>query len=329
MISAIVIVIIGLALLFDFLNGFHDAANAIATVVVTRVLTPLQAVALSGLANFAGYFIFGVAIANTVGNGIIVPAQVTLNIILAALVGAILWNIMTWILGLPTSSSHALIGGMVGSALVAAGTKALVFTGILKIFAFIFIAPLLGMIGAMLFTTAILFAFRNSRRRKSDKWFRRLQLVSATVYSVSHGTNDAQKTMGVIALTLLSAGMLSKFSVPLWVVLSCYSAICIGTFFGGWRIVKTMGTNITKIRAREGFCAETSSGVVLMVSAHLGVPVSTTHVISGSIMGVGAIENARGVRWQTARRIIWSWLLTIPISALVGAMTYFLLSLVL
>jgi inorganic phosphate transporter, PiT family len=326
MISAIALVIIGLALVFDFLNGFHDAANAIATVVVTRVLTPLQAVLLSGLANFAGYFLFGVAIANTVGKGIIIPAQVTLLIILAALVGAITWNIITWILGLPTSSSHALIGGMVGSALVAAGTKALVFSGIAKIFAFIIIAPLLGMIGAMLFTTAVLFMFRNSKRRKSDVWFRRLQLVSATIYSISHGTNDAQKTMGVIALTLVSAGALATFSIPVWVVFCCYTAICLGTFCGGWRIVKTMGTNITKIRAREGFCAETASGFVLLASAHLGIPVSTTHVISGSIMGVGAVENARAVRWRTARRIIWSWILTIPISALVGALSYLVLS---
>jgi inorganic phosphate transporter, PiT family len=326
MIATIALVIIGLALLFDFLNGFHDAANAIATVVVTRVLTPLQAVLLSGLANFVGYFIFGVAIANTVGKGIIVPSEVTLLLILAALIGAITWNIATWILGLPTSSSHALIGGMIGSALVAAGSKALVFSGIVKIIAFIVIAPLLGMIGAILFTTMVLFIFRHAHRRKADTWFRRLQLISATIYSVSHGTNDAQKTMGVIALTLVSAGALATFSVPGWVVFSCYTAICLGTFFGGWRIVKTMGTNITKIRAREGFCAETSSGFVLLASAHMGIPVSTTHVISGSIMGVGTVENARAVRWRTARRILWSWILTIPISAMVGALSYLVLS---
>lgn len=323
MLSTLVIVIIALALLFDFLNGFHDAANAIATVVVTRVLTPLQAVIMAGLANFVGYFVFGVAIATMVGKGIVDPSGVTLQLILAALVGAIIWNILTWILGLPTSSSHALIGGLIGSAIAAAGTKMLVFSGILKIVLFIFVAPLIGMVIAVLFTSLILILFRRSNRRKSDRWFRKLQIVSAIFYSISHGTNDAQKTMGVIALTLFSAGALSVFAIPMWVALSCQAAIALGTFFGGWRIVKTMGTNITKIRAREGFCAETSSSLVLFGTAHFGIPVSTTHVISGAIMGVGTVENARAVRWQTARRIIWAWLLTIPVTAAIGALTYY------
>jgi inorganic phosphate transporter, PiT family len=327
MISIFVIILIALALGFDFLNGFHDSANAIATVVVTRTLKPFQAVLLAGFANFIGYFVFGVAIANTVGKGIIDSSHVTLTVILAALIGAIVWNILTWIFGLPTSSSHALVGGLIGSGIAAFGTKVLILSGILKVFLFIFIAPFLGMAGAIIFTTAIIWIFHKSNRNKTGKWFKRFQLISATVYSIGHGTNDAQKTMGIIALILFSAGVIPVFRVDNWVIFSCHGAIALGTIFGGWRIVKTMGTNITKVRAMEGFCAETSSAAVLLGTAHFGVPVSTTHVIAGSIMGVGTVEHAKSVRWVTARKILWAWFLTIPITAIFSALSYFIVSL--
>jgi PiT family inorganic phosphate transporter len=322
MISFFIIFLIAIALLFDFLNGFHDAANSIATVVVTRTLKPLHAVLLAGIANFLGYFVFGVAIANTVGKGIINSSYVTLTIIFAALLGAIIWNILTWVLGLPTSSSHALIGGLIGSGVAAFGFKIVILTGVLKVFLFIFIAPLLGMIGAMIFTPIVIWIFYKSNRNKTNKWFKRLQLISATFYSLGHGTNDAQKTMGIIALILFSAGITSVFKVDNWIVFSCQAAIALGTVFGGWRIVKTMGTSITKIRAQEGFCAETSSALVLFGTAHAGIPVSTTHVIAGSIMGVGTVEHAKSVKWVTARKILWAWILTIPLTAIFSALIY-------
>jgi PiT family inorganic phosphate transporter len=247
---------------------------------------------------------------------------VTLPIILAALIGAIAWNVLTWLLGLPTSSSHALIGGLVGSTVAAVGVRAVHVSGVVKVVSFIFVAPLLGMIGAIVFTTVIIWIFHRFNRERTNKIFKRLQLVSAMFYSIGHGTNDAQKTMGVITLVLFSSGMIPTFHVHRWVVFACYFTIALGTVFGGWRIVKTMGTNITKIRAMEGFCAETSSAFVLLGTAHFGIPVSTTHVIAGSIMGVGTVEGARGVRWVTARRIIWAWILTIPITGLFSAATY-------
>ncbi|MFH1055830.1 MAG: inorganic phosphate transporter [Candidatus Altiarchaeota archaeon] len=324
--------IVAFALAFDFLNGFHDAANAVATIVVTRTLSPLQAVFLAGAANFAGYFIFGVAVAETVGKGIIVSEYVTLQIIFSALLGAIVWNILTWFLGLPTSSSHALIGGLVGSALAAVGPKAVVFHGVAKVASFIIIAPLLGMAGAVIFSIIVIRATHTAvnmgyHRENVAGLFKKLQLVSATLYSIGHGTNDAQKTMGVIALVLFSAGINNEFRVDEWVMLSCQAAIALGTVLGGWRIVKTMGTSITKIRAMEGFCAETSSAAVLLGTAHSGIPVSTTHVIAGSIMGVGTVEHARGVRWVTARKILWAWILTIPATAAFSGTLYVLLSL--
>lgn len=321
------VIVIALALLFDFLNGFHDAANAIATIVVTRALTPLQAVILAAAANFVGAFIFGVAIANTVGKGIVDVECITVPLILAALVGAIVWNILTWLWGLPTSSSHALIGGLIGSALAAAGWKAVIFSGVVKIFLFIFLAPLMGMLGAMIFTTAIIWLFRRSEPGAANMLFRRLQLVSATFYSLGHGTNDAQKTMGIIAVTLYSAHMIDDFHISSWVVLSCMTAIALGTALGGWRIVRTMGTRITKIRSMEGFCAESASALVLLVTAHFGIPVSTTHVISGGIFGVGSVEAVGKVRWGTARKIVWAWIMTIPATALCGMLTYFVLEL--
>ena len=323
----LVIAIIALAIIFDFLNGFHDSANSIATVVVTKTLTPAQAVLMAGLANFVGYFTFGIAIAKTVGKGIVYTEHITLTVVLAALVGAIIWNIITWLLGLPTSSSHALVGGLVGSAIAAAGFKAVVISGVVKIVIFIFMAPLIGMLAASVFTIAILWIFRRATPSKANSIFKRLQLLSSFCYSVGHGTNDAQKSMGIIALALFTGGITKSFQLDSWVVISCYAAISLGTMMGGWRIVKTMGTKIIKIRPMEGFSAETASAIVLIGTAHFGIPVSTTHVIAGSIMGVGAIEKGGGVRWITARRIIWAWFLTIPLTAICSAITYFVISL--
>ena len=338
-ITFLVILVIFLALAFDFLNGFHDAANSIATVVVTRTLTPLQAVILAGLANFIGYFTFGHAIARMISKGIInldlLPTpDAKLTLLLGALLGAITWNIITWLLGLPTSSSHALIGGLIGAGLAAAGPDIvihgsvafkmgkLVFTGVLPIVAFIIIAPLLGMIGAAAIILLIFNLFRKMPFYHSAKVFRYLQLCSATCYSAGHGTNDAQKMMGVITLALVCGGKTDSWDIQPWVAFACYSAIGLGTMFGGWRIVKTMGTKITKIRSIEGFCAESSSALVLIGTAHFGIPVSTTHVISGAIMGVGTVEGARMVRWATARKLVWAWFLTIPLAALCAAVMY-------
>jgi PiT family inorganic phosphate transporter len=322
-----VVTIVAIALVFDFFNGFHDAANAIATIVMSKTLTPGQAVLLAGAANFIGYFIFGVAVANTIGRGVVVLECITLPVILAALLGAILWNIITWLLGLPTSSSHALIGGLVGGAIAASGFSAIIFDGIIKIVSFILIAPLLGWIGASVFTIVIINLFKKSRPAKAKGIFRKLQLVSALAYAMGHGTNDAQKSMGIIAMALVAGGLANEFKLEPWIVLSCYCAISIGTMFGGWRIVKTMGTQIINIQPMEGFCAETSSAVVLLLTAHFGIPVSTTHVIAGSIMGVGTVEKAASVRWITARKIIWAWLLTIPFTALCSALMYYIISL--
>lgn len=326
-IFVLVLVIVIAALLFDFINGFHDAANAIATIVVSKTLTPLQAVIMAGAANFIGYFWFGTEVAKMIGKGVVQIDNVTLTVILATLTGAIIWNIFTWILGLPTSSSHALIGSLMGAGISAFGVKVVVFSGVFKIVAFIFIAPLLGMVGAIVFTIIIIRIFKNWTHQKAGKLFKRLQLVSALFYSIGHGTNDAQKTMGIIALTLFTAGFNSTFHIDSWVVLACYTAISLGTVFGGWRIVKTMGTSITKIRQMEGFCAEASAAIVLICTAHAGIPVSTTHVIAGSIMGVGTVENAKNLRWITARKIVMAWIITIPASAIFSGITYYLLTL--
>jgi inorganic phosphate transporter, PiT family len=322
----LVVAIVIIALAFDFVNGFHDAANSIATVVVTRTLTPGQAVLMAGAANFIGYFTFGVAIAKTVGKGIIHIDHVTLTVVCAALLGAILWNLITWFLGLPTSSSHALIGGLVGSGIAAAGVHVVIWSGVLQIVAFIVLAPLIGMLGAAVFTIIIFRLFRRANYAGSNRIFKYMQLVSSLWYSVGHGTNDAQKTMGVIALTLFSGGITHSFELKGWIVFSCYTAIALGTILGGWRIVKTMGTKITKIHAKEGFCAESAAAIVLLGTAHFGIPVSTTHVIAGSIMGVGAVEQAAKVRWITARKILYAWLLTIPATAFFAAAAYFVLS---
>lgn len=323
----LVILIVIVALIFDFVNGFHDAANAIATIVVSRTLTPGQAVLLAGFANFVGFFTFGTAVAKMIGKGVVQVDFVTLPLILATLLGAIGWNILTWILGIPTSSSHALIGGLIGAGIAAVGTKVVIFSGLLKIFSFIFLAPLIGMAGAMLFTIMVMWIFRKAHPFKSEKTFKVLHLISASFYSIGHGTNDAQKTMGVIALALFTAKFIPEFAIPTWVVLAAYTAISLGTMFGGWRIVKTMGTSIIKIRQMEGFCASSAAALVLIGTAHAGIPVSTTHVIAGSIMGVGTVDNARNVRWVTARRIIWAWVITIPASAAFAGIMYFLVSL--
>jgi inorganic phosphate transporter, PiT family len=327
MTHTLMIAVIAAALAFDFFNGFNDSANAIATIVVTKTLRPGQAVILAGLANFVGFFAFGVAVASTIGRGIVDVQYTTLSTLISALMGAILWNIITWLIGLPTSSSHALIGGLVGAALVSAGPKAVILSGLLKILLFIVVAPFLGWLCSILFSNIVLAFSRKARPAKANKVFRRLQLVSAGSFAIAHGTNDAQKSMGIIALALCAGGVNSVFTLDRWVVFACYSAIALGTMLGGWRIVRTMGTRITKIHPMEGFCAETASAIVIFVSAHFGIPVSTTHVIAGSITGVGMVERASGVHWMTARRIVWAWLLTIPFTAACSALCYLFISL--
>lgn len=323
--NLLVIATILLALSFDFVNGFHDSANAIATIVVTRVLTPHKAVLIAALGNFIGAFVFPVAVATTIGKGIINPLAVSNTVILSGLAGAIIWDLITWRLGLPTSSSHALIGGLLGAALIAKGAGIVYWSGVIKTAEFIVIAPVLGILGAMIFTVLVFFLVQHKRPSSVDHHFRRLQLLSATFYAVSHGTNDAQKTMGVIAAVLFSSGMLSHFYIPIWVILSAHAAIALGTYFGGWRIVKTLGSNIHRLRPVDGFCAETGGGLVLLFTAIAGIPVSTTHVISGAVIGVGSVKNFGSVRWVVARRIFWTWMLTIPASSIIAAFTYLIL----
>lgn len=317
--AAVTVVI---ALIFDFVNGFHDAANSISTVVATRVLTPFQAVLMAALWNFVGAFVFGVAIAKTVGSGIIAKEAAVVPVILAALVGAIAWNLITWRLGLPSSSSHALIGGLVGAAIAYGGIGAVLFSGLNKVIAFIVLAPLLGLAGAVVLAVMVFSVSRRFAPGPINAWFKRLQLISASLYSLGHGTNDAQKTMGVIAAVLFSAGLIDSFRVDSWVILSAHAAIALGTLAGGWRIVKTMGNRLTKLRPVDGFCAESGGALTLLGTAHFGIPASTTHVIAGSIMGVGAVKRASGVRWGVARRIVLAWLLTIPVSAFLAASAY-------
>lgn len=326
--SLTVIVTIFVALCFDFVNGFHDSANAIATIVVTRVLTPHQAVIIAALGNFIGAFLFPVAVATTVGKGVIDPTAVSGIVILAALIGGIVWDLITWRFGIPTSSSHALIGGLLGAALASSGTHAIKWSGVITIMKFIVIAPTLGMLGALIFALIVFSIVQNMRPNRINTHFRRFQLISSTLYAVSHGTNDAQKTMGVITALLVSTHMLTKFAVPMWVILSAHAAMAAGTYFGGWRIVKTLGTKIKRLRPVDGFCAETGGALVLLFTAFAGIPVSTTHVISGAIIGVGAVKHLSSVRWIVARRIFWAWILTIPAAATVAAITYFLLQLI-
>jgi PiT family inorganic phosphate transporter len=332
----LVIIIIFLALVFDFTNGFHDSANAIATVVSTKVLTPRQAVGFAAFFNFVAAFGFGVAVASTISKIIhlnIVAIDLIPYIILGGLIGAISWNIITWYLGLPTSSSHALIGGIMGSGISAAGFTAIKYETVELAAIFMFISPLLGLIFGFLFMVAVLWVCRRSSKSKVDRYFKRLQLFSAGIYSFSHGTNDAQKTMGIITPLLFSIGFFgasvdpNNLPVPFWVILSAHAAIALGTLAGGWRIVKTLGLRITKLRPVHGFAAETASAATILGASIAGIPVSTTHVISTAIMGVGATKRASAVRWGIARNIVWVWILTIPISALLGFAAFKLIQL--
>ena len=326
---ALVVIVIVIALVFDFINGFHDAANSIATVVATNVLKPRNAVFLAAFWNFFGAFVFSVAVAATIGKGIINPSAVNIYVILAALLGAIAWNLITWYYGIPSSSSHALIGGLIGSGFVSSGLGSIIFSGVNKILIFIFVAPIVGFLGATIFSIMMLWIFKNRRPVQIEWLFKKLQIASSSLYSLGHGTNDAQKTMGIITLLLVTSGYLATFSVPLWVILISHASIALGTFFGGWRIVKTMGLKITKLKPFHGFSAETSGAIVLLGTAHFGIPVSTTHVISGSIMGVGAVRRSSGVRWQIARRMVIAWLLTIPVSAIIAGLSYLAINMLL
>jgi PiT family inorganic phosphate transporter len=326
MITFAVLFLIALALTFDFLNGFHDSANSIATIVSTRVLSPRLAVIWAAFFNFVAFFFFGLHVANTIGKGIIDIAIIDKGIIFGALAGACTWDIITWYFGLPKSSSHALIGGMIGAAIVKAGTGSLIWQGILKTVVFIFISPVLGLILGWGFGICVYRLFRRSAPLKVDHIFRKGQLLSAACYSMGHGGNDAQKTMGIIASLLFSAGLLGgKFYVPFWVVAACYSAIALGTMLGGWRIVKTMGQKVVKLKPVDGFCAESGAAVTLFIASQFGIPVSTTHTITGSIMGIGSLKRLSAVRWGVAGRIIWAWILTIPCSALIAALAYLLI----
>jgi len=318
---------ISAALFFDFVNGFHDSANAIATVVGTRVLRPLYAVGMAAVANFAGPFIFGTAVAATVGKGIIQPSFSTVDVIFAGLIGAIVWDLITWYFGLPSSSSHALIGGLIGSALIAGGIQALVFSGIEKTLTFMVVSPGLGFASAFSIAIAVMYFFRNQNSSHVNKIFGRLQVVSSIFFSLTHGANDGQKTMGVITALLIAGGMLDSksFVVPTEVILASAFAIALGTFFGGWRIVKTMAFKLTSLRPYQGFCAETAGGVILTSMAWLGIPVSTTHAIAGAIMGVGATKRLSAVRWGVGKRIVYAWIITIPASAAVAALVLILI----
>ncbi len=317
---ALAIFLIALALVFDFINGFHDAANSIATVVSTRVLSPGRAVLWAAFFNFVAAFGFGLHVAKTMGKGLIHLDAVTPQVILAALVGAIVWDLITWYFGMPTSSSHALIGGYAGAAAAWAGFDAIIWGGWTRTVAFIVIAPLLGMLLGLVLMIAINWICRRQTPRRVDLLFRRLQLVSAAVYSLGHGTNDAQKTMGIIAGVLYTSGLAKDFSIPFWVVLACHAAIGLGTLSGGWRIVRTMGMRITHLRPVDGFAAESAGAITLLGTAALGIPVSTTHTITGAIMGVGSLKRFSAVRWGVATRIVWVWILTIPASALIAAL---------
>lgn len=319
---ALITFAIALALVFDFLNGFHDAANSIATIVGTRVLKPLYAVAIAATANFAGPFVFGTAVATTVGKGIIAPEFSVVHVIAAGLIGAIVWDAVTWYWGLPTSSSHALIGGLIGPAMFAGGVSAVVFEGISKVITFMVVSPFIGFAIAFLLTISVMRLFRRSAPGFVNKIFGRLQILSSSFFSLAHGANDGQKTMGVITALLVAGSFIDHFYVPVYVIMMAAFAISMGTFFGGWRIVKTMGLRITHLRPYHGFCAETGGGVILTAMAYAGIPVSTTQAISGAIMGAGSTSRLSAVRWGIGRKIVWSWLITIPATALIGVGAY-------
>jgi PiT family inorganic phosphate transporter len=320
---AFVLFIIVVALAFDFINGFHDSANSIATIVGTRVLSPLAAVIWAAAFNFAAAFFGSTAVAKAIGGGMIEQSIVTPNVILGGLLGAIVWNLITWFYGIPSSSSHALIGGMIGATIAKAGTGPLLAPGILKTATFIFVSPLLGMTLGALIMIAVSWLCLRSAPRRVDRWFRTLQLASSAAYSIGHGSNDAQKTMGIIWLLLIAAGATTPDVLPVWVIIGCYIAIALGTMFGGWRIVKTMGQKITKLRPVGGFAAETGGAITLFLASSFGIPVSTTHTITGAIVGIGAAQRTRAVRWGLAGNIVIAWIVTMPAAALMAALAYY------
>ena len=332
----LVVVIIAVALVFDYINGFHDAANSVATVVSTRVLTPLQAVLWAAFFNFVSAFSFGTGVAKTVGTGMVDLSAVTPYVIMSGLIGAIVWDLITWRLGLPTSSSHALFGGYAGAAMarvaflrgIGHSFDTILWSGWIMTLVFMIAAPIMGLVLAYFFMVAIYWLFRSFTPKKMDVYFRKLQLVSAAIYSYAHGTNDAQKTMGIITGLLVAAGYQKTFHVPVWVILSAHAAIALGTLTGGWRIVHTMGARLTRLRPRSGFCAEAAAAASILLATYMKVGVSTTHVITGAIAGVGSIQRVKAVRWGVAANILWAWLLTIPAAALVAALFYSLLHLI-
>jgi len=322
----VLVCLVVLALAFDFMNGLHDAANSIATVVSTGVLRPNHAVLFAAFFNFVAIFIFHLKVAATVGKGIVDPAIIDHYVVFGALVGAISWNAITWFFGLPSSSSHALIGGLIGAAVAKAGFSTLVASGIGKTVAFIFISPLMGFVFGGLLLVLVAWIFRRMAPSRIDRWFRRLQIVSAAAYSLGHGGNDAQKTIGIIWVLLIAAHVMpaAAESPPIWVIIACYVAIGLGTFFGGWRIVKTMGQKITKLKPVHGFCAETGGAIMLFTASYFGIPVSTTHTITGAIVGVGSTRKVSAVRWGVAGNIVWAWIFTIPASAFIAAIFWWL-----
>jgi PiT family inorganic phosphate transporter len=316
-------IIVALVLMFDFINGFHDSANSIACIVSTKVLSPFAAVSMAAFFNFIAFVIFPLKVAHMMGKGVVEMEVINLNVVGAALVAAITWNLITWWWGLPSSSSHTLVGGLIGAAAASSGFGSIISSGVWKIVSFIVIAPALGMLFSYILSTVIMWIFRKVPPFTVDRLFRRFQLVSASAFSLGHGANDAQKSMGIILLALILKGVVSKDAeIPIWVVLSCQAAIALGTLFGGWRIVKTMGQKITKIKPFEGFCSETAGALSIFVATHWGIPVSTTHTITGAIMGVGARKGASSVKWGVTRKIFIAWIFTIPVSGLIGAFMY-------
>jgi inorganic phosphate transporter, PiT family len=321
---AILYVVVALVFVFDFLNGFHDSANAIATVVSTKVLSPLAAVLIAAFFNFIAFTVFPLKVAHTIGNGVVDPGAQNMTVIASALVAAITWNLLTWWWGLPSSSSHTLVGGLVGAAMAHSGISSIIFPGLLKIVAFIFIAPILGMVLSFSISSLVVYLFRKFTPSNVDRIFRRLQLISSSTLSLGHGGNDAQKSMGIIWAALIVSGLATKNDpIALWIILSCQTAIALGTLFGGWRIVKTMGQKITKVKPFAGFCSETAGALTLFGATHFGIPVSTTHTITGAIIGVGARKGATAVKWGVTGKIFWAWILTIPVSACIGGSMYF------
>jgi len=325
-------IVVALVIIFDFINGFHDSANSIATIVSTKVLSPFAAVGMAAFFNFIAFLIFPLKVANTMSYGVINPNVVNLTVIASAIIAAILWNLATWWFGLPSSSSHTLVGGLVGAAVASSGWSTVVIGGVMKIVIFIVIAPVLGMVMSFIISAIVIFFARNHSPSGIDKHFRRLQLLSAAAFSLGHGGNDAQKSMGIIWVALLVSGVVTKSETikdHMWIVIACQSAIALGTLMGGWRIVKTMGQKITKLKPFEGFCAESAGALTLFGATHFGIPVSTTHVITGAIIGAGARKGASAVKWGVTTKIFWAWLLTIPVSAVVGTLIYHLFKLIL